>query len=304
MVDHESPNLRVLVSGASGLIGTALTAQLRSAGHTVLTLVRREPVGESESRWDPNAGEIDAGFVASADAVVNLSGASLSRLPWTAGYRHTILQSRLNATHLLAEAMREATNGPRVLVSGSAVGFYGNRPGETLTEQKPVGTGFLAHVVADWEAAAQTAGDGVRVVTVRTGLVIASGGALAPIMLLTRVGLGGRMGTGRQHWPWISLHDEAAAIVHLLTSELSGPVNLVGPQPATASQVTRRVAANLNRPHLLTVPRPAISLLLGEAGRDLLLADQSVSSELLVADGFRFRHTAVEDAVDAVVPRR
>lgn len=304
MVDRKPKRLRVLVSGASGLIGTELTGQLRSAGHAVRTLVRREPTTADESQWEPAAGEIDADVVASADAVVNLSGASLSRLPWTPRYRRTLLSSRLNATHTLTRAMAGAQNPPSVLLNASAVGYYGSRPGEELTEDSTRGNGFLAQMAADWEAAAHTAPAGVRVVTFRTGLVIASGGALRPIMLLTRAGLGGRLGSGRQHWPWISLYDEAAAIVHLLTSNLSGPVNLVGPEPAVASQVTRRVAHDLHRPHLLTVPRPAISLMLGEAGRELLLADQRVSAARLVASGFRFRHPTVEDAVDQAVRSR
>lgn len=284
------------------MIGTELTAQLRSAGHTPVALVRREQTSPGESRWDPERGVLDMDLLASVDAVVNLSGASLSRLPWTSRSRHTIRTSRLDATHTLTRAMSQARTGPGVLLNASAVGYYGNRPGAVLTEQAAAGSGFLAQVVTDWEAAAHTAPAGVRVVTFRTGLVVATGGALGPIATLTRLGLGGRMGTGKQHWPWISLHDEAAAIVHLLTSELSGPVNLVGPEPAVASRMTRRVAKVLNRPHLLTVPRPAISLLLGEGGRELLLADQRVSGELLLSDGFRFRHTTVEDAVDAALP--
>lgn len=297
MTDRESTSLRVLVSGASGLIGTELVAQLRSTGHIPLTLVRREPTSPEESRWDPEQGVLDMDLMASVDAVVNLSGASLSRLPWTSGYRHTIVKSRLDSTHTLTRAMGQALTGPRVLLNASAVGYYGNRPGAELTEVSAAGSGFLAQVVTDWETAAHTAPAGVRVVTFRTGLVVATGGALGPIATLTRLGLGGRMGSGKQHWPWISLHDEAAAIVHLLTSELSGPVNLVGPQPAVASRLTRRVAAVLNRPHLLTVPRPVISLLLGEAGRELLLADQRVSADRLLSDGFNFRHTTVEDEV-------
>ncbi len=304
MSDREPKRLRVLVSGASGLIGTELTEQLRIAGHTPLALVRREPNGDDESRWDPQAGEIDTGFVGSADAVVNLSGASLSRLPWTPGYRRTLVLSRLNATHTLTRAMARAATPPGALLNASAVGYYGNRPNEELTENSARGSGFLSQLSADWEAAAHTAPAGVRVVTFRTGLVIAAGGALRPITMLTRAGLGGRMGSGKQHWPWISLHDEAAAIVHLLASELSGPVNLVGPEPAVASQVTRHVAERLHRPHLLTVPRPAISVTLGEAGRELLLADQRVSAARLLSDGFRFRHSTVEKAIDTVVPRR
>jgi len=289
--------MEVLIAGASGLIGTELTRQLEEAGHTALRLVRREPRGAAEFRWDPGIMRVDIGVIGRVDAVVNLSGASLNRLPWTPGYRRTILESRVHATRTLTDAMRRVSSAPAVLVNASAVGYYGNRPGEELTENSAMGAGFLAKVVKIWEREASLALASTRVVSLRTGIAIARSGALAPLLPVTKLGLAGPLGSGRQHWPWISLHDEAAAIVHLLTSTLAGPVNLVGPTPATANDVMKALADALHRPFLLPVPGPLITLALQDAGRDLLLADQRVSSAHLQADGFQFTHRTVRDAI-------
>ncbi len=289
--------MEVLIAGASGLIGTELSRQLREVGHTPLALVRREPRNDTEFRWEPSILSIDVGLVARADAVVNLSGASLARLPWTPGYRRTILESRVQATRTLTDAIRRAARAPKVLLNASAVGYYGDRPGEKLTESASVGSGYLARVVETWEREAAVALASTRAVSLRTGLVIAREGVLRPLMPVTKLGLAGPLGSGRQHWPWISLHDEAAAIVHLLTSSLAGPVNLVGPAPATANEVMRTLADALRRPYLLPVPSPLIMLALQDAGRDLLLADQNVSSAKLQADGFEFKHQTVRDAI-------
>ncbi|MGO4692290.1 TIGR01777 family oxidoreductase [Glaciibacter sp. 2TAF33] len=296
--------MRVLISGASGLIGTELGRQLSAAGHTPLRLVRREARGPGEYRWNPTLLSIDAGALDGVDAVVNLSGASLSRLPWTPGYRRTILQSRVHATRTLTDAIIRAARPPAVLLNASAVGFYGDRPGEHLSESAPVGRGFLASVVQAWEQEAQRAADATRVVSFRTGLVLARDGALAPLIPLARLGLAGPLGSGRQHWPWISLHDEAAALVHLLGSSLSGPVNLVGPTSATASDVIRALADQLRRPYLLPVPAPILRLVLQDAADDLLLADQRVSSALLLADGFAFAQETPLAAVATMLDRR
>jgi uncharacterized protein (TIGR01777 family) len=290
----------VLVAGASGLIGTELGTQLRAAGHTVLSLVRGEPRDESQFTWIPSAGVIDTTLLDRADVVVNLSGASLGRLPWTHGYKKRIVGSRVDATRTLVAGMRAASTPPETFLSGSAVGIYGDRPGDRLTEASARGTGFLSDVVDEWERTAHTAPDGVRVVTLRTGLVVGPGGALAPLLPLTRLGLGSRLGTGDQFWPWISLHDEAAAILHLMTSDLSGPVNLAGPTPATSDALTRRLAHDLSRPYAFRVPELVISTAMQEAGRELLLPSQQVVPEKLLADGFAFRHTTVDEAVDAL----
>ncbi|MBC7442562.1 MAG: TIGR01777 family protein [Ramlibacter sp.] len=289
--------MRVLVSGASGLIGTELCVQLGAAGHTVARLVRREPRGTDEFRWNPAAQTIDEAALDGVDAVINLSGASIGRLPWTAGYRREILDSRVQATRTLTDAMRRRATPPSVLLNASAVGIYGNRPHEVLTEDSPAGSDFLAKVVTVWETEAARAPEQTRVVTFRTGLVIARGGALKPLLPLAKLGLAGPLGKGTQHWPWVSLHDEAAAIVHLLTSTLSGPVNVVGPAPATANTVIRAVAAALHRPFLVPVPEFVLTLALQDAARQLLLADQQVTASRLEGDGFVFTHRTVAEAV-------
>ena len=296
--------MRVLLAGASGLIGGELRRQLAAAGHETRRLVRREPTGADEVRWAPEERSIDPALFDWADAVVNLSGSSLQRLPWTRATKRRILSSRLQATGTLAEGMRRADDPPAVFVSGSAVGYYGDRPGQQLTEAASKGQGFLADVVDAWEAAAHLAPAATRVVTARTGVVIGRGGAMAPLLPLAKAGLAGPLGTGRQHWPWISLHDEAAALVHLLTSGLDGPVNLAGPTPATAGELVKALARAVRRPYFVPVPRFAIELALQDAGRELLLADQLVVPRKLLDDGFVFRDPTVEDAMDRLVEVR
>jgi len=290
---------RVLVSGASGLIGSALVARLRAEGHEVVRLVRREPAAPDEMNWAPSAHTMDFRVMERVDAVVNLSGASVGRLPWTPAYRRTLVASRVDPTRTLAEAMGMVRTPPRVLLNASATGVYGDRPGERITEQSAPGTGFFPDLVERWEAATRLAPARTRVVLLRSGVVVApSGGGVGPLRLLAEAGLGGRIGTGGQYQPWISLEDEVRAIVHLLGSSLSGPVNLVGPTPATSDRLTRGLARGLHRPYLTRTPEWAVRAL-GEAGRSLLLDSARVLPERLAADGFAWQHATVEEALEA-----
>lgn len=293
--------MRVLVAGASGMIGTELARQLAEAGHEVRRLVRRQPQSADEFHWSPATRMIDVNLMETADAVVNLSGASLNHFPWTASTKRRILSSRLEATGTLTDAMRQASRPPAVFLSGSAVGFYGDRPGQKLTEDSAKGTGFLSDVVEAWETAARLAPEKTRVALLRTGLVIGRGGAMKPLLPVARLGLAGPIAGGGMHWPWVSLHDEAAAIVHLLSSDLDGPVNVVGPTPATAGGVIRALATAVHRPYALPVPEKAITLTLREAGRELLLASQKVVPARLLADGFVFRDRTVREAMERLV---
>ncbi|TCL78799.1 MULTISPECIES: TIGR01777 family oxidoreductase [unclassified Rathayibacter] len=293
--------LRVLISGASGMIGSELVRQLRSDGHEIFRLVRHAPTSPDEFHWAPASHMLDFSVLDRVDAVVNLSGASISRLPWTSSYKREILDSRVQATQTITDAMRMASTPPSILLNASAVGYYGDRPGEELTEESPRGEGFLADVVERWEQAALLAPETARVVTVRTGLVLGNGGALKPLLPLTKLGLSGPLGGGQQYWPWISHYDEAAAIRHLLTSSLSGPVNLAGPEAATANEVMSTLAELLHRPFKLPVPEKIIELALRDAGHELLLSSQRLVPQRLLDDGFVFRHRTVAEALQAVL---
>jgi uncharacterized protein (TIGR01777 family) len=295
--------MRIVIGGASGLIGTALGRSLETDGHDVVRLVRRPARGAGEAEWDPLAGVLDPAVVSGADAVVNLSGASLGKLPWTAAYRSTILWSRLSATRTLVDAMNRAEQPPTAFLSGSAVGYYGDRPGETLTEDSSRGTGFLADVVVAWEDSALAAPDAVRSVLLRNGIVVDLAGVLKPLAPLTRFGVAGPLGSGRQFWPWIGLQDEVRAITHLLTSTLSGPVNLCGPQAARADDLMFELARRMNRPYLLRVPKFALKALLGDAADGLLLSDQRVEPRRLLDDGFMFSTPTVEQALAEALAR-
>lgn len=296
--------MRIVVAGGTGLIGTPLVAELRDAGHDVTVLVRREPRAAGEFHWDPSTGTLDPVVLEGVDAVINLAGASIARIPWTNRYRRELVSSRVEPTRLLAEAMARMPKPPATFLSGSATGFYGNRPGERLDEASPRGTGFLADLVLAWEQAAALAPAATRVVTLRTSVVVAKSGGMAPVRLLTSVGLGSKFSTGRQYWPWISLEDEVRAIIHLLDSQLAGPVVLAGPTPATADEVTATFAPLQHRPRIWPVPAWAIRFGLGEAGQNLLLDDMHVVPGKLAGDGFAWTHPTIEDAVAAVLSAR
>lgn len=298
--------MKILVTGSSGLIGSALVAELGRRGHEVLAAVRREPRSASEVRWDPVAGTIDAAALAGIDAVVHLAGAGIGDRRWTEAYKREILESRTKGTRTIAAAIAAMPVKPRVFLSGSAIGFYGDRGNETVDETSAPGDGFLADVVREWEAAAAPAVDaGIRTVFLRTGIVLTPrGGALKKQLPLFRLGLGGRFGNGRQWQSWISLDDEIAAIVHLLDSSLSGPVNLVAPNPVTNAGFTSTLAKVLRRPALLPIPAFGPSLLLGgELADALLYTGQRVEPAALERDGFRFSHPELDGALRAMLGR-
>jgi uncharacterized protein (TIGR01777 family) len=285
---------RAVIAGASGFIGRALVAELTTAGWSVTRLVRGPASRSDEVSWDPQIGKLDPAVLSGADAIINLSGASISRIPWTQSVRESIVASRREATTTLVTAINAAKSTPAVFLSGSAVGIYGDRGDEELTETSPRGAGFLADVTEAWEAHAS--GANCRTVYLRTGLVLGDGGALAPLRLATSFFAGARIGSGQQWWPWISHRDEVRAIVHLIDSKLKGAVNLVGPTPARSVEVTRELARIMKRPHLFVIPSFAIGLM-GDAGRELLLASQKIRATALEKDGFVFEHRTVVDAL-------
>jgi uncharacterized protein (TIGR01777 family) len=293
--------VRVVVAGSSGLIGTALVAHLRAGGHEVLRLVRRSPSAPDERGWDPPAGTIDPGTFEGVDAVVNLGGVGIWDRPWSGARRQAIRDSRVVPTEVLAAAVVE--HGVPTLLSGSAVGYYGDAGGMVIDESAPPGTGFLAGLIRDWEAATQAARDGgARVVTLRSGLVLApSGGLLGPLKLVYKVGLGGRIGSGEQYMPWISLDDEVGAMGFLLEhADVAGPVNLTGPLPVTNADFTAALAHAVHRPAVLPVPAFAIRAL-GAQGEEMLLYGQRAVPAKLEAAGYRFRHATVDDAFAAAL---
>ena len=299
--------LTVAVSGSSGLIGSALLERLRQDGHTVVPMVRR-PAKDGEIHYDPRNGVLDPEFLVGVDAVVHLAGAGIGDRRWTDRYRREILESRTLSTSLIAEAMASVANrgGPRVLLSGSAIGFYGATGDEELNERSTAGDGFLADVCRAWEAATSPAEDaGVRVVHLRTGIVLSPrGGALKKLLPLFRFGLGGRMGSGRQWQSWISLDDEVGAIVFLLTADISGAVNLTAPAPVTNAEFTKVLASTLSRPALVPVPSFGPKLLLGgELADALLFTGQRVLPERLTDAGYSFEHPTLSEALGTLLQR-
>lgn len=287
---------RVVLAGASGLIGTALAQALTARGVTVIRLVRRPPSGVDEVRWDPTGRHLDPAALERADAVVNLAGAGIGDKRWSPQRKQAILDSRVDTTHAVATAVAQAGGSIR-LVNGSAVGIYGDRGDQVLTEDTPAGTGFLSEVVRAWEGAAWPAmAAGAPVAFARTGIVLArEGGAAAPLLRLARLGLGGPLGRGRQWWAWITLADEVAALVHLVDGGLTGPVNLCAPEPARQGAIAKALGRALHRPAVLPAPAPALRLVLGEFAGDIL-GSQRVLPTRLVDDGFRHQHPDLESA--------
>ncbi|MGL4743643.1 MAG: TIGR01777 family oxidoreductase [Dermatophilaceae bacterium] len=288
---------RVAVAGSSGLIGSALVDALRKRGDQIVRLVRRAPSGPDEVRWDPASGVLDPGVLDGVDAVVNLAGAGVGDRRWSPSYKHMILASRVDSTSTIATAVA-ATGRPLRVLSGSAVGFYGDRGEERLTEASPPGEGFLADVVCAWEAAAAPAVDaGASVAFVRTGLVMAPhGGAFGRLLRLARVGLAGPLGGGRQFWPWITVVDEVRGLLHLLDHpEVVGPVNLVGSEPHRQAEVARAIGRAIGRPAILPAPGVALRVVLGEFAGEIL-GGQRVVGDVLAASGFVHTHTDLDAA--------
>ena len=299
--------MKIAISGASGLIGTALARSLRLDGHDVLPLVRR-PVapGEAAVQWDPAAGTIDAAALEGIDGLVNLSGAGIGDKRWTDAYKREVLESRTTSTDLLARTLAGLDQPPGVFVSGSAMGIYGDTGDTAVTEQSPAGNDFLADVCVRWEAAAEPAvAAGIRVTHPRTGIVLSpNGGALAKLLPLFKLGVGGRMGSGRQWWSWISLDDEVGALRWLLDHDVAGPVNLTAPEPVTNAEMTKVLGTVLHRPTIFPVPSFGPKLLLGgELADSLLFTSQRVLPAVLEAEGFPFEHPALEVALRALLDR-
>ena len=291
--------LTIAMSGASGLIGQALSKRLQASGHSVQRLVRSTPRGPDEHRFDPESGFVEQGIIDHSDVVINLSGASIGKIPWSKSHRELILSSRVSSTATLADAIARSDSPPAVFVSASAVGYYGSQGDEVITEDSPAGEDYLAEVCVAWEEEANRASStATRVITPRTGLVVANGGAMAPLRLQTRLGVGGKIGPGSQWWPWVSLHDEVRALEFLATTPgVSGPYNLVGPAPARSVELTKTLASLMRRPHLIGLPTVAINALMGEAGRHLLLSSQRVMPVRLQEAGFTFDDGALIDAL-------
>jgi hypothetical protein len=291
--------MRVAVTGASGLIGTALVPHLRSVGHEVLRLVRRPAAAPDEVTWDPKAGTVDLDALAGIDGVIHLAGAGVGDHRWTDDDKREILDSRVDSTHTIVNAMLALDPRPRVLVSASAIGWYGDTGDRIVDETAPAGSGFLADVVRAWEAAAAPAASaGIRVVHPRTGLVVAkSGGAWARMFPLFKMGVGGKLGSGRQYWSWISLRDEVCALQFLLEQEhLSGPVNLTGPDPQTNAEITRVMGTVLGRPTILPAPAFALKAVLGEFSSEVLGSARVVPA-VLERSGFAFQDPTIESAI-------
>jgi uncharacterized protein (TIGR01777 family) len=300
--------MKILITGSSGLVGSALTSCLRNSGHQVTRLVRSaEALGTADLYWEPANGVLNLEILEEFDAIIHLAGDNLADGRWTDCKKARIRASRLVSTRLLCDTLTSLAHPPRVLASASAVGFYGDRAAEILTEESSAGIGFLAEVCQDWEAAtAPAAQKGIRVVLMRFGVVLsAQGGALAKMLLPFKLGLGGRIGHGEQYWSWIALDDVVGAIVHALGNEqLSGPVNFVSPQPVTNREFTETLGNVLARPTFCAVPAFAARLALGEMADAALLASTRVQPMKLLAAGYQYRHPQLAEALRQTLAAR
>jgi uncharacterized protein (TIGR01777 family) len=307
--------MRIALTGSHGLVARHLMPVLRQRGDVVVPVVRDgagatgpAPGGGTGSiSWDPDAGRVDPDAFEDIDAVIHLAGVGIADHRWNAAHKQQVLDSRVKSTTLLAGSLASLRRGPRTLLSASAIGYYGDRDDELLTEASPSGAGFLADVVRRWEASTLAAAEaGIRTVTLRTGLVQAvDGGALKTSLPIFKAGLGARFGRGRQWWSWISIDDEVGAIVHALDHEaISGPVNLTAPEPVTNADYTRTLGHVLGRPAVLAAPTLAMKALLGpEMASELLLASQRVQPAVLERSGYQWRHRSLEPALRALLER-
>ncbi len=293
---------RIAITGSSGLVGSALAAQLAAGGHEVVPVVRG---GQADPRalWDPSRGWIREAALDRCAALIHLAGASIGEGRWTAARRQELRRSRIDATRLLVGHLSTLKDPPKTLVSASAVGYYGDRGEEILTEDSPPGSGFLAELVRDWEQEALNADSvGVRPVVLRFGIVISGqGGALGRMLLPFKLGAGGRLGSGRQWMSWISLHDAVGVIEHVVANDIAGPINATAPEPATNRVFTAELARVLRRPAVLPLPGFALRLAFGAMADEMLLASQRVDSRRLVASGYAFRHAHVGSALDGTL---
>ena len=300
--------MRILLAGASGFLGTRLAEQLRAAGHDLTRLVRRPAQSADEAVWKPSAGQLDPALVAGADAVINLAGAGVGDKRWTARYKSLIRSSRVDTAGTIAHTIRHlpAADRPRVLLQSSAVGWYGETGDRAVTEDEPAGNGFLADVCRVWEAAARPAEDaGTRVALLRTGLPLdGHGGLLQPLMLLFRLGLGAKLGGGKQWMPWMGMTDWLSAVEFLLErDDLAGPVNLVGPESVTNATFTRVFGRALHRPAVLQIPGFALRIAAGEFAHEALRS-QRVLPGVLEGAGFAFAEPTLDVAMRAALDQK
>jgi uncharacterized protein (TIGR01777 family) len=300
--------MKIVIAGSSGLIGSALVRVLRSEGdgqtHQVLRLVRRAAAADDEISWDPAAGRApDAADLAEVDAVINLAGVGLGDHRWTDDYKQQIVDSRVASTALLSKAIAQLEPRPRVLLSGSAIGYYGDTGDNTVDESTPAGTDFLADLAARWEAATGAATDaGIRTVVLRTGIVLSTkGGALGKVLPMFRVGVGGRLGSGKQYLSWIARPDYNSAVRFLLDADgISGAVNMTAPNPVTNREYTKALAAAVHRPALFPAPTAALRIALGEFARSVVGGQRVLPKRLLDA-GFEFAYPEVGPALRALI---
>lgn len=300
--------MNILISGSTGLIGNKLTDFLVNKGHKVIRLVRKNiPYSEKQIYWNPSNEKIELNVNEKIDAVVHLAGESVGEGRWTPSKKKLILDSRVEGTKLICEAISRLKDKPKVIVSASAIGYYGDRGDEVLTEESTEGNDFLAKVCVEWESLTRIASEnGIRVVNARIGIVLSSdGGALKKMLLPFQMGVGGNMGSGKQYMSWIDIDDLVRIFYHCITNEnISGPVNAVAPKPVTNAVFTKTLGKVLNRPTLLPAPKFALTMLLGEMGEALLFGSQNVSADKLIKSGFKFHYADLESSLNHAILKK